>query len=239
MPAGWPECDDTSYTILALRRLGHPASHPAIRKGVRWLEQMQNRDGSWSTFVRDSRMPFDHDCPYITGHVLSALRAADKRRGDGSSVDRALSYLQRAQRQDGTFASIWFREPTAGTASVLEALADWGLAATAMAQRAFLGLRRNQNPDGGWGGSPGTTSSTAEETAWAVLALLRENGAENDPQVLRGLEWLMQAQRPDGGWDQWPVGLYYSAMWYSDSYFALTLPAQALGRARKVLDGRL
>ena len=51
MPAGWPDSDDTAYTILALRALGLPASAPAMRRGARWLEGMQNTDGSWPTFV--------------------------------------------------------------------------------------------------------------------------------------------------------------------------------------------
>ncbi|MGH2410691.1 MAG: prenyltransferase/squalene oxidase repeat-containing protein, partial [Chloroflexota bacterium] len=101
MPAGWPECDDTSYALLALLALGVPASARPIRRGARWLERMQNTDGSWSTFVRNSRMPFDRHCPYITGHVLSALRAAN-RLGRGSRVlGRALDYLARVQRHDG------------------------------------------------------------------------------------------------------------------------------------------
>ncbi|HKO23811.1 MAG TPA: prenyltransferase/squalene oxidase repeat-containing protein, partial [Chloroflexota bacterium] len=223
MPAGWPDSDDTSYTMLALRALGVPASAPAIRRGARWLEGMQNTDGSWPTFVRNSKMPFDHDCPYVTGHVLCALHAAGRLEENPRTLDRALAYLSRAQRYDGSFASIWFREATAGTASVLEALAVCGLIATpaeggswasSMARRARDALLRGQNDDGGWAGLRMLQASTVEETAWAILALLRCPLDEAITRaVSRGVEWLIAHQRSDGTWAAAPIGLYYSAMW--------------------------
>lgn len=238
MPAGWPDADDTSYTLLALRKLGVPAAHPAVQRGAVWLEGMQNRDGSWSTFVRNSRMPFDHDCPYITGHVLCALHAAGRLNQRPGILARALAYLTKAQRYDGSFASIWFREATAGTASVLEALADLGLLRTSMAIRARDFLLRSQNDDGGWAGMR-MQASTAEETAWALLALLRCPPDERIARaVARGVDWLVTHQRADGTWAEWPLGLYYSAMWYSDSYYAVALPAQALARARATYESR-
>ena len=232
MPAGWPDADDSSYTVLALRALGAAATHPAIRRGAGWLEGMQNRDGSWSTFVRNSRMPFDHDCPYITGHVLCALHAAGHLRAKPRILERALAYLASAQRYDGSFASIWFREATAGTASVLEALADLDLLHTPMAAKARDYLLRAQNDDGGWAGLR-MQASTAEETAWAMMALLCCLPEERiRAAVARGVDWLVEHQREDGTWAEWPLGLYYSAMWYSDSYYAVALPVRALARAR-------
>jgi squalene-hopene/tetraprenyl-beta-curcumene cyclase len=232
MPAGWPDADDTSYTLLTLRTLGVPASDPAIIFGADWLERMQNSDGSWSTFVRNSRMPFDHDCPYITGHVLCALQVAGRLEQRPHILERALRYLDRAQRYDGSFASIWFRETTAGTASVIEALHACGLLSLRMAKRARESLLRQQNDDGGWGGMR-LQASTAEETAWAIMALLR--WPEYEPAraaARRGVRWLLDHQRPDGTWAEWPIALYYSAMWYSDSYYAVALPMQALARAK-------
>ncbi|HEV2404489.1 MAG TPA: prenyltransferase/squalene oxidase repeat-containing protein, partial [Ktedonobacterales bacterium] len=224
--------DDTAYTLLALRALGEPARSQALQRGARWLERMQCSNGGWSTFVRNSSMPFDHDCPYVTGHALSALHAVGRLAERPMILERALAYLRRAQRYDGSFASIWFREATSGTASVLEALADCALLDMPMATRAFDYLLRGQNDDGGWSGLR-LMPSTAEETSWAVMALLR--GAQSEAvseAVRRGCAWLARRQRPDGTWAPAPIGLYYSAMWYADSYYAVTLPAQALARAR-------
>ena len=108
-------------------------------------------------------------------------------------------YLARTQRYDGSFASIWFREATAGTASVLEALSDCDLLATPMAARAREALLRGQNDDGGWAGLR-MQPSTAEETAWAVLALLRcEGDAPARKAAAAGARWLLRHQRDDGG----------------------------------------
>jgi len=230
-PSGWPDADDTAYTLLALRTLGLPPETDALQQGARWLAWMQNSDGSWSTFVRGSRMPFDHDCPYVTGHALSALKAVGFLRHNAHRRERALAYLRRAQRPDGSFGSIWFRESTAGTASVLQALCDLGLPDSLMARRARDALIRNQNDDGGWGGIRGQ-ASTAEETGWAVMALADCNDASVTRAVNLGVSWLVERQQDDGSWQPWPIGLYYSAMWYSDSMYALAVPAQALARAR-------
>ncbi len=232
MPAGWPDADDTAYTILALRALGVPASSPALQRGADWLEGMQNADGSWPTFIRNSRIPYDHDCPYILGHVLSALHSVGRLQEKPAILSRALAYLARAQRYDGSFASTWFREATGGTAAALDALAGCGLIHTPVAARACDALLRNQNDDGGWAGIR-RQESTAEETAWAVLALLRGPPDEAVTRAWRrGVAWLIAHQRPDGTWTPAPIGLYYSAMWYSDSSYATTLPMRALARAK-------
>ncbi len=232
-PGGWPDADDTAYTLLALRRLGEPETSGAIQRGSDWLSRLQGRDGAWSTFVRGSRMPFDHDCPYITAHALSALHACGRLTSEPAMLSRALTYLGRAQRVDGSFASIWFREATVGTAAVLEALADVGLSATSLAGAARRSLLAGQNRDGGWGGRRGQ-ASTAEETAWAVLGLLRGPVAPAEQAAAgRGLDWLTTEQQVDGTWRATPIGLYYSAMWYSDSQYALALPMRALGLGRR------
>ena len=232
MPSGWPDSDDTAYTLLALRALGESKTSRATRDGARWLEGMQCSNGGWSTFVRNSSMPFDHDCPYVTGHALSALKAVGRLEERPKILERALVYLRRSQRYDGSFASIWFREATAGTASVLEALADCGHLDSLLATRARDYLLRSQNDDGGWSGVR-LMPSTAEETSWAVMALLRcRLDMEGKESARRGVEWLARHQRPDGSWTPAPIGLYYSAMWYSDSYYAVTLPTQALARAK-------
>lgn len=58
-----------------------------------------------------------------------------------------------------------------------------------------------QNPDGGWGVSPGRTSNT-EATALAVLALRDWESARASVRssVERGGGWLTTNQCPDGGW---------------------------------------
>jgi len=54
-------------------------------------------------------------------------------------------------------------------------------------------LRKTQNPDGGWGYSPGK-QSWLEPTAWAALAL------HGEPAADRAWTLLKSWQFPDGGW---------------------------------------
>jgi squalene cyclase len=65
------------------------------------------------------------------------------------------------------------------------------------------------------------------------MSLLADDEVADDlaERIERGLDWLVAHQGPDGTWRAWPIGLYYSAMWYSDSMYALAWPAQALARA--------
>jgi hypothetical protein len=126
-----------------------------------------------------------------TGGQLDALDTATAR---GS--EKALRFLMRRQRGDGSWLPLWFGNqhapddvnPTYGTAKVLAAYRDCGLLDQEPARRGLNWLRQNQNPDGGWGAGMGTPSSV-EETSLAVEALL------GDPQagehVARGLDWLM------------------------------------------------
>src|SRR4029450_4158741 len=59
-----------------------------------------------------------------------------------------------------------------------------------------------QDADGGWGAEPGKRSNT-EATALAILALGAASDAAAPSALRRGLTWLADHQRPDGGW---PLG---------------------------------
>ena len=234
-PGGWPDMDDTSAAIRALLRLGDPPDQPSIQRGVAFMRWMQNRDGSWSTFVKNSRMPFDRACPYVTGHALAAFAEAEIG-PDDPAVTRALTYLERAQRPDGSFEAIWFRNFVAGTASVLEALVLLGMSNGPMARRAASWLASAQRPDGGWGGEA-DAPSTAEETAWALHALLLRDPSFNAAAARQAVHWLLRKQCPDGTWTPAVLGLYYSTLWYSDSMYAVALPLHALAAYQRSAAG--
>jgi squalene-hopene/tetraprenyl-beta-curcumene cyclase len=161
--------------------------------------------------------------------VLSTLAALGSRESQGEPAQRALQYLRRRQREDGSFDSLWFRAFTRGTTAVIEALADLGLGDEPIVYRAAKWLRTHQNADGGWGDGQGA-SSTAEETAWAVAALLRLGSVRYSEEIERGIGWLVDRQRADGGWDAAAVGLYFSSIVYSNTFYSLSYPLIALSR---------
>lgn len=232
-PTGWPESEDTAVVISALGALGLPGEHPAIEAGLRWLLSRQNKDGSWSEWVRNSSMIHDGPCAGVTAHVVTALDRFGAGREPDSAIDRAFSYFQAAQEPDGGIPSLWFRDRTHGTAKVLETYADFGREAHPVARRAGEWLLASQRPDGAWPatcteGSP--AGATVEETAWALYALLRAGHPAWDPRITSAVNWLVSRQDDDGTWRPSAVGLYYDQMYYSDDLIAHTYALRALGR---------
>jgi squalene-hopene/tetraprenyl-beta-curcumene cyclase len=78
LPGGVPDADDTPGALLALKSLGvYPdASAQAATAGVKWLLDLQNRDGGIPTFCRGwGNLPFDRSSADLTAHSLRAWAA--------------------------------------------------------------------------------------------------------------------------------------------------------------------
>jgi len=253
--------------VTALPR--HPdisyEARPAIRAGLWWLLRLQNRDGGWPTFCRGwGTLPFDRSGADLTAHVLrafatwqsqieadevyaQALTVAQQASSlpgfplpDGAGeVAHGLEYLQRTQRDDGSWLPLWFgnqhalddENPTYGTARVLAAYRDLGLLGDDTAQRGIAWLLKSQNPDGGWGGAAGT-ASTIEETALAVEILL-DAGSSGASAAERGLMWLVESVEQGGLKNPSPIGFYFAKLWYFEKLYPIIFTVAALGRACK------
>ena len=232
VPSGWPESEDTGVVLSVLGELGLPDWDPSIKLGVQWLLSRQNNNGSWSEWVRNTGETFDAPCPGVTAHVLMALHRYGQPRTRRSAIGRALRYLTSAQAPDGSFESLWFRDRTHGTAKVLEAYAELGLADDPIATRARDWLLATQRPDGAWPGKVEEgppEGGTAEETAWAAYSLLRAGADPTDDAVLRAVEWLAGRQDGHGTWAPSAVGLYYPTMFYSSDLIAHAYALRTLG----------
>src|SRR4030095_5706366 len=116
LPGGVPDADDTSGALLALKTLpceGDARQH--AHAGIRWLLDLQNRDGGIPTFCRGwGALPFDRSSADLTAHTLRAwtawqphLSAVLKQRLE-RSIPRALAFLKQAQRDDGSWVPLWF-----------------------------------------------------------------------------------------------------------------------------------
>jgi len=232
-PSGWPESEDTAVVLTALAELGLPRDHPAVKQGLRWLFSMQNRDGSWSEWLRNSNQIHDGPCAGVTGHVVMALQHLLEESGSRAPIDRALRYFRTAQNADGSIPSLWFRDCSHGTAKLLETYAELGMADDPVAVKAHRWLRASQRPDGSWPakiveGAP--AGGTVEETAWAAYSLLRAGAGAWDHQLTQAVEWILDRQDAAGTWRPSVVGLYYDTLYYSDDLIAHTYALRALGR---------
>jgi squalene-hopene/tetraprenyl-beta-curcumene cyclase len=252
----YPDIDDTAEVVLALRRVDHPNPglvDSAIERGVRWTTGMQSSDGGWAAFDADNTRALAYELPFcdfgavidppsadVTAHVLEMLA------GEGRSGERAfrrgLGWLARSQEPDGSWFGRWGANFVYGTGAVLQATMAGGIARQdERIRRAVAWLEGRQNADGGWGedlrsyDDPGTWAgrgtSTASQTAWALLGLLAA-GERGAPTVERGIRFLVGTQRPDGTWDE-PhyTGTGFPRDFYINYHlYRLIFPVQALGR---------
>ncbi|MBN9743458.1 hypothetical protein DMP23_20630 [Amycolatopsis sp. A1MSW2902] len=232
VPSGWPESEDTAVVLYVLGLLGLTKEYPAVADGLRWLRARQNRNGSWSEWVRNSNILNDRPCPGVTGHVLLTMNLLGDTGGARSPAGRALAYLRRVQAADGATPSIWFRDSTHGTAKVLETFAELGRPQDLVAVKAKQWLLGKQRPDGAWplGVEVGVEGGTVEETAWAVYALLLSGVDPWSPAITSALEWVLDNQRTEGAWSPSPVGLYFDDLCYTDDLIAHTFTTRALAR---------
>lgn len=232
LPGGVPDADDTAGALLALANLGpvDAATRQAAANGVRWLLDLQNRDGGMPTFCRGwGKLPFDRSGTDLTAHAIAAWQRWQPELNNDRlhpALDRAKAYLAKTQNENGSWNPLWFgnehaegqHNPTFGTARVLTA---------ANHATGIEWLRKTQNKDGGWGGGPGTESST-EETALALTAL----SPTNDPAIQPALAWLIEATSEGTKTPPAPIGLYFASLWYYESLYPLIFAAAALSRIR-------
>jgi squalene-hopene/tetraprenyl-beta-curcumene cyclase len=239
---GWPVTLESAEILAALAGYPDEASDPVLRSGCQWLLGRQDKRGSWSLWVRNTKLPNDGPCPAITSQAITALHEAGYP-ADHPAITAAASWLLTQQGPDGTFENLWYRDYTSGTAVVAAALARVGHRRHEVVQRAVRWLVDNQLADGSWG--PGTGSSdveaatgSVEETGWAVQGLLAAgDGPEVQAAIDRGVAWLVAAALPDGSWQPTRVCNYIRHhMRYPNGVITQAVALQALGGYRSAAD---
>jgi len=260
-PGGWAfefdndnyaDTDDTAEVILALRR-ARSDSRAAIGRGLRWLEGMQCKDGGWGAFDADNtrelinKLPFcdfgaviDPPSADVTAHIVEAFAAEGL--AAETACRRGVIWLLKNQEEDGSWFGRWGANYVYGTGAVVPALIAAGVKpGKPQIRRAIAWLQAHQNPDGGWGEDlrsyddpaawSGTGTSTASQTAWALLALLAA-GERASETAERGVRWLARTQRPDGTWDEPQyTGTGFPRDFYLNYHlYRLAFPVSALGR---------
>ena len=244
---GWPVTLESAEILSALARLGARGApegtagadtDPVLRSGLEWLVGRQDSRGSWSLWVRDTRLPNDGPCPAITSQAITALHDAGHT-DDFPAIASAATWLLSQQRADGTFENLWYRDHTCGTAVVVGALSRVGHARHDVVRRAVRWLCDTQLPDGSWGTGDGTPGSV-EETGWAVQGLLAAGGgAEVTSAVDRGVGRLLASALPTGGWEPTRVCNYIRHhMRYPNAVITQAVALRALGEYRSVTAGR-
>ena len=230
-----------------------------------WAAFDINNDQDWLNAIPygDLKAMIDPNTADVTARVLEmvgklekGMRAEGRGMKNGSSthpssfiphpsLDRPLAYLRAEQEPEGCWFGRWGVNYIYGTSGVLAALA---LVAPKTHQREIERganwLIGCQNADGGWGETcfsyndpslKGQGSSTASQTAWALIGLMAAGDATGlyAIDVLdRGIHYLLQTQQPDGTWDEdyftgtgFPCHFYLKYHLYQQHF-----PLTALGR---------
>ena len=270
-PGGWafqfyndwyPDVDDSAVILMVMAEAACDDTarrERAISAGANWVMGMQSKDGGFAAFDVDNdshwlnNLPLadveavtDPSCADLTGRVLEMMAAVGYKQ-DHPVATRAIDWLKRNQKPDGSWWGRWGVAYIYGTFSALSGLRAIGYDMNQpWIKRAVSWLKSKQNADGGWGESPladkdpawnGRGNSTASQTAWAIIGLIAgEDGVSE--QLVRGVQWLSERQNDSGTWDETDFtgtgfpGHFYLRYWLYAHYF----PLMALGRFRRRLQ---
>jgi squalene-hopene/tetraprenyl-beta-curcumene cyclase len=217
----YPDIDDTAAVGWAMHRIDQERYREALRRAAEWVCGMQSKNGGFAAFDVDNTYYYLNEIPFadhgalldpptsdVSGRCMAFLAPLGKY---AAVWKRSLEFLRKEQEKNGSWFGRWGTNYIYGTWSVLAALE---LAHESTDQlyirRAVEWLRRLQRTDGGWGEGNDTyfnpekaghaDSSTAFQTAWAVLALIAA-GEVDSPEVARGVEFLLRTQRTHGLWN--------------------------------------
>ena len=237
-----------------------PRLERACQRGLRYLERVQNADGSWlPLWFGNQDQPDDENPVYGTAKVLFALRDLGKL--ETEMARRGLDWLKRRQNADGG----WGGGPSWGYSQAGEFRAVSGRRSP---EEASLPLGDAVDPgamSAGTGGSPMPTravqassrdkqqtindvknpgndvknpgGSSVEESALAIEAWLAflppvDPGvaAAQRDDLERGIDWLTQAI--EAGWHHWqsPIGFYFAKLWYHERLYPLVFAAAAMAQ---------
>jgi squalene-hopene/tetraprenyl-beta-curcumene cyclase len=258
----YPDFDDTSIVASVLCDIKIEDEHKkneAIKKGLNWVLEMQNKDGSWAAFDKDNYnvllenlpyadfvTPLDFGSPDITANVLMFLSKFGYDR-NSKTVENAINYLKKAQNNDGSWYGRWGVTYIYGTSKVLLALESVGAQNDPdliyAIKKSIDWLKNIQNPDGGWGEScmsfeldcyQSLNDSTASQTAWALLGLL--SMGDIDEAINSGIDYLINTQKSDGSWDEdyFTGGGFPKAFYLKYELYKIYFPLLALSKYKNM-----
>lgn len=175
------------------------------------------------------RIMVEYDYPECTTACVIALATFRKHhptyRTDDiqTFIDRALIYIRKAQRADGSWYGAWGICFTYAGMFALESLALVGetCETSERCRRACKFFIDHQQPDGGWGETyksceTGVWSqhenTQVVQTAWVVIALLYAEYPDVEP-IKKAIKLLMERQQANGEWLQEAIEGVFNKSW--------------------------
>ena len=239
-PGGWgfadsntiqPDVDDTTASLRSIARTvqENPTIRQSWERGILWTLSMQNDDGGWPAFEKNTNskllelLPIekaefiltDPSSADVTGRTLEFLGTYTNLSNQHSSIEEAVDWLIKHQEKNGSWYGRWGICYIYGTWAAITGLSSVGVLPSHQSiAKAVSWLSTIQNDDGGWGESCKSDikkmyvplqTSTLTHTAWAVDALI---AASEQPTAMieKGIHYLLENLDQDHWSTHYPKG---------------------------------
>jgi sporulenol synthase len=269
-PGGWgfsaintivPDVDDTTAALRSISRIASQELH-AWDRGINWLLSMQNSDGGWAAFEKNTNsklieiLPIekgefllvDPSCADLTGRTLEFLRNFTNLSISHDAVKNGVRWLLKNQEKNGSWYGRWGICYIYGTWGALTGLSAAGIPTNHdSVQKAVNWLNRIQNEDGGWGESCHSDSnktyvplgtSTLTHTSWALDALIA--AAETPTTEIRnGVTYLLGSLEKEDWTTSYPKGQGMGGAFYIHYHsYRYVFPLLALSHYQKKFENQ-
>ncbi|KAI8381007.1 terpenoid cyclases/protein prenyltransferase alpha-alpha toroid [Radiomyces spectabilis] len=219
------------------------ASYEPIR-GPHWLELL-NPAEVFGNIMTEYSYP---ECTTAVLIALSTFRKLDpdyRRSEIDATASRALSYIKKAQQEDGSWYGSWAICFTYAAMFALQSLASVGeyYENSEYARKGCDFLISKQQADGGWGETYKSCEtkvychnpkSQVVNTAFAVMSLMDAKYPHREP-IRRGIQLIMQRQQNTGEWLQESIeGVFNKNCMISYPNYKFSFTIWALGKYAKI-----
>ncbi|WP_420490685.1 squalene--hopene cyclase [Neobacillus drentensis] len=245
LPGGWgfsdvntihPDVDDTTTSLRVVARFASTNLHSWDR-GICWLLSMQNNDGGWAAFEKNTNskllnlLPIekgrfilaDPTCADITGRTIEFLGNYTNLPAQNESVKKAVKWLVKNQEQNGSWYGRWGICYIYGTWAAVTGLMAVGFSRLHPSiDSAVEWLKNIQNEDGGWGESCNSDhqgkyiplgESTLTHSAWALDALISVLDQPTD-EIEKGISFLVNSISREDWTTSYPKGQGMAGAFY-------------------------
>jgi sporulenol synthase len=272
VPGGWgfsdsntinPDVDDTTAALRSIKRLSliEPSYQDAWNRGLNWILSMQNKDGGWPAFEKDTdnelltwlpidgakTAAIDPSAADLTGRTLEFLGNTAGLGLRHSFIRRGTDWLINHQEENGSWYGRWGICYIYGTWAALTGMMSVGVEPDhRTVQKGVRWLLSIQNSDGGWGESCRSDqlmryvplgASTPSHTAWALDTLIAVH-PKPVPEVELGIRRLLTLLHEDDWKTTYPTGAGLAGSFYIHYHsYRYIWPLLALSHYRKKYGG--
>lgn len=266
LPGGWgfsdvntinPDVDDTTASLRSISRMN---SANAWNRGINWVLSMQNDDGGWAAFEKNTDtklfefLPIekseyiltDPSCADITGRTLEYFGNYTNLSNDHISIKKGIKWLLNHQEHDGSWYGRWGICYIYGTWGAVTGLAAVGVPVSdSSILKAIQWLQGIQNADGGWGESCYSDSlqrykplgaSTLTHTAWALDTLICVS-EKPTTAIRKGILYLLKNLQKEDWTTAYPKGQGMAGAFYIHYHsYRYIFPLLALAHYRRKFE---